>query len=208
MATVSFVGLPKDALDTVYHLEKVISFVSNLSFHLFLNDFLVDDLKRKIKLINDVSLNDQIEGHVLTDSSDLFRDPFMQTPDCVTLQVFRLHLADRQVDVFNRTSFVLLLPLHFFFWYFQSDDEVSSLRSQNFIDMVKVKVLFGMVIAFKAKHKFSFLFNRVKHFVEGFHSLPDIVVPKGPILAKLPYQFDAVFEGQVLYHLRQHPEQV
>jgi len=202
MTTVSFVGLSKDTLDTIDHLEKVISFVSYLSFRLFLNDLLVNDLKRKIKLIDNVSLNDQIEGHVLTDSSDLFGDPFMQTPDGITLQVFRFHLADRQIDVLNWPSFVLLFPLHFFFGYFQPDDEVSSLRGQYFIDMVKVKILFGIIIAFKAKHKFSFLFNRVKHFVEGFHSFPDIVIPEGPILAKLPYKFDTVFEGQVLYHLR------
>ena len=201
MTTISFVCFTKNTLDTIYHLEKVIGFVANLSFHLFLNDFLVNDLKRKIKLINNVSLDDQIEGHILTDPSDLFCDPFMQTSDSVTLQIFRFNLPDRQIDVLNWTSFVFLLPLHFFFRNFQSDDEVSPLRSQYFIDMIKVKILFGVIIAFKTKHKFSFLFNRVKHFVESFHSFPDIIIPKGSVLTKLPYKFYTVFEGQVLYHL-------
>lgn len=150
MTTVPLVGLSKDTLDTVDYLEKIICFVSYLSFHLLLNNFLVNDLKRKIKFIDDIALNDQIKGHVLTNSPDFLCDPFMQTSDGVTFQVFRFDLPNRQINILDGTSFVFLFPLHLFFRNFQSNDEVSSLRSQYFIDMIKIKIFFGVIITIKA----------------------------------------------------------
>jgi len=107
----------------------------------------------------------------------------MKSPNGITFQVIRLHLSHWEINILDRSSFIFLLFLHFLFRYFQPDNEICSLRSQNFVDMLKIQIFLGVVVSFETKHELSLFLDRVKHFIEGIYSFSDIGVPQRFVFA-------------------------
>jgi hypothetical protein len=132
----------------------------------------------------------------------------VESSNCITFEIFRFDFSGRKVNVLHRPSFIFLLLLHLLFRDLQSDDEVCPLRGQNFIDVVKVKILFGSFIPLEAEHQFSLLLHTIKLFVEVVHGFYDVCVPEGLVLAELLDQFDRLFEGELLDDLRQQFEEI
>ena len=195
LTAISFIGFSKNTLNPIYNSEKVICFISDLSLGLFLNYFLVNDFQRQAKIIDDISLCDKIKRHILTYFSDFISNPFMKSSYCITFQVLGFNLSNWKIDVLDWSSFVLLFLLHFFFRYFQSDDEVRSLRSEDFIDVIEVEVFFGWVVPLQTKHEFSLFFNRFKHLIEGLNSFPNISIPNMLVFTKLFDKFNGILKG-------------
>lgn len=148
-------------MDSVDDSEKFVGLVTNLPLTsiLIFNNFFVNDLKRKVKIIDNVAFNDEVKRHVLTHFPNFLRNPFMKTSNGVAFEILRLDLASWKIDVLDRSSFVFFFFLHLFLRNLKSDNKIWSLRGKYFVDMLIVEIFSRVVIAFEAKHEFSFLFD-------------------------------------------------
>ena len=177
ITTDSFIGFSKNTLDTVDNFKEIISSVTNLSLCLFLHYFLINNLKRKIQIIYNVILDDKIKRHILSKFSTLLSNPLVKTTNSVALQIFRFDFSNRQIDVLNRSTFILLLFLHLFLRDLQSDYEIRALRSKHLVNVLEVEILFGSIISLKAKHHSSFFLNSLQHIIKSVNCLYDISIP-------------------------------
>ena len=159
ITAIPLIGFTEDALDAVDHPEEIIIPAADLSLRLLLHHLAVDDLEREVQVVHDVVLNNKVECHILIHLTDLFSYPRMQCTDRVALQILRLDLTDRQINVLHRPTLVLLLFLHLLLWDLETDDEVWSLRGEDLVDVLKIEIFFGGRIPLKTEHQFSLLLN-------------------------------------------------
>lgn len=115
-------GFSQNALDSVNDSEVFVYLVPNGLFGLVLSHILVDDLDREVEVIDDVLLNNDVEGHFLIQFDQLIIDPIVEHPDGLALKIFAPDLSDGDVGVLH------LNPFYFFLRSVESDDEVHPLR--------------------------------------------------------------------------------
>lgn len=132
----------------------------------------------------------------------------MKTTNSVTLQIFRFSFSNWQIDVFNWSTFVLLLFLHLFLRDLQSDNKIGALRSKHLVNVFEVKILFGSIISLKTEHHSSLFLNSLEHIVKSIHCLYDIGIPQRLIFAKSFDELNGFLQRQQLDELWEQFEDV